>query len=229
MFSFENLSAVLRGVAAGLQRPVMLLLIVLIAAAVVLVGTLVAEIFTERLRLRVKLPRLVDDLRAAASPAAVRAVIEESGLLRRQREALLELTRHPEITAGMREALALRLYEAEKERYAHIVRLSDLITRLGPMLGLLGTLIPLGPGIIALGRGDTYTLSVSLMTAFDTTIAGLAAAACAFLVSALRRGWYAHYMATLEMCLECVLEQSGGEERVGSNPRVRGKDGGNRE
>lgn len=49
------------------------------------------------------------------------------------------------------------------------------------MLGLLGTLIPLGPGIIALGQGDTQTLSTSLLTAFDTTIAACAPRPCALL------------------------------------------------
>lgn len=55
------------------------------------------------------------------------------------------------------------------------------------MLGLLGTLIPLGPGIIALGQGDTQTLSTSLLTAFDTTIAGLCAAAVCLVVTTLQQ------------------------------------------
>ena len=100
-------------------------------------------------------------------------MIEQSGLLRRQKDALLELTRHPDFTPATREALALRLLEQEQDRYDKIVKLSEVLARLAPMFGLLGTLIPLGPGIIALGQGDTYTLSTSLLTAFDTTIAGL--------------------------------------------------------
>lgn len=70
----------------------------------------------------------------------------------------------------------------------------------------MGTLIPLGPGIIALGRGDTLTLSNSLMIAFDTTIAGLACAAVAVLVSTIRKHWYNNYMSVLETLMECVLE-----------------------
>ena len=62
----------------------------------------------------------------------------------------------------------------------------ELLARLAPMFGLLGTLIPLGPGIIALGQGDTQTLSPSLLTAFDTTIAGLSAAAVCLVVTSLR-------------------------------------------
>jgi biopolymer transport protein ExbB/TolQ len=77
------------------------------------------------------------------------------------------------------------------------------------MLGLLGTLIPLGPGLIAMGRGDTYTLSLSLLTAFDTTIAGLAAAAAAYVVSGIRRNWYENYMTLLETLMLCVLSREG--------------------
>lgn len=82
------------------------------------------------------------------------------------------------------------------------------------MLGLLGTLIPLGPGIIALGQGDTYTLSKSLLTAFDTTIAGLVAAALAIVVSAIRRRWYREYGSVLEaLCTEVLELTKKGEAR----------------
>jgi biopolymer transport protein ExbB/TolQ len=214
--SFTQLSTALRGLASGLQIPVMLLLLLLIGLTVLVTGALVAEVFTERSRLRVKLPELIEALRAAADMPAVREVITGSGLLNRQKQALTEVTMHPQVTPTVREALALRLYTAEKERYERRLKLTDIIARLGPMLGLLGTLIPLGPGIIALGQGDTYTLSVSLMTAFDTTIAGLAAAALAFLISAVRRSWYGKYLSLLEMCLTCVLEACATTEPVGA-------------
>jgi biopolymer transport protein ExbB/TolQ len=197
------LSDTLRAISSALQTPVVVILLLLMAAALFMLGSLVVEAFTERTRLSVKLPELVDALRASgASPGT----IENSGLLKRQRQALLELTRHPALTPAMRESLAVRLVAAERARFESIVYITDLIARLGPMFGLLGTLIPLGPGIIALGRGDTYTLSLSLLTAFDTTIAGLISAAVAFVISTVRKKWYAAYMSSLEMAMECVLE-----------------------
>ena len=199
-----NLSNALRAVASALQTPVSLVLVILMAASVVLLGTLVAEGFTERLRLRARLPLLVDRIRAGEEP--LEQIIAGSGLLRRQKRALLELKSHPDLTPAMRESLAAQLLFKERTHYDGLVKLSDLVARLGPMFGLLGTLIPLGPGIIALGRGDTFTLSQSLLTAFDTTIAGLIAAAVAFVVSAVRRKWYDTYMADLELVMECVLE-----------------------
>jgi len=55
-------------------------------------------------------------------------------------------------------------------------------------------------------RGDTLTLSQSLLTAFDTTIAGLIAAAVATVISAVRKRWYARYMGQLGSVMECLLE-----------------------
>ena len=157
------------------------------------------------------LPALMEALRTAPDREAV---VEESGLLRRQKDALLELLRHPDFTDATREALAIELLEREQDRYDSIVKLSELLARLAPMLGLLGTLIPLGPGIIALGQGDTYTLSTSLLTAFDTTIAGLVAAALAIVVSAIRRRWYREYGSVLEaLCTEVLELTKKGEAR----------------
>ena len=133
-------------------------------------------------------------------------LIRKSQLNRRQKAALLELTEHPDFSGGLRESLAANLLEREQSHYDHILKCTELVSKLAPMLGLLGTLIPLGPGIIALGQGDTYTLSTSLLTAFDTTIAGLVAAALAIVVSAIRRRWYREYGSVLEALCTEVLE-----------------------
>ena len=49
-------------------------------------------------------------------------------------------------------------------------------------------------------------LCMLLLTAFDTTIAGLIAAAFCLVISTVRRRWYAGYMADLETLMDCVLE-----------------------
>ena len=208
---------ILRAVSGALEVPVVVLLVVFLLAAAALVGWLIAEYCTERRHLKVALPSLMEQLRTADDREGV---IEESGLLRRQKDALLELLRHPDFTDATREALAVELLEREQDRYDNIIKLSELLARLAPMLGLLGTLIPLGPGIIALGQGDTYTLSTSLLTAFDTTIAGLVAAAFAIVVSSVRRRWYREYASTLE----ALYRGSGADEEGGRRmTRLSGK------
>ncbi len=67
---------------------------------------------------------------------------------------------------------------------------ADFITRLSPMLGLMGTLIPLGPGLSALGEGDFAILTTAMIAAFDTTVVGLLAGMIGFVLGRLRRRWY---------------------------------------
>lgn len=67
---------------------------------------------------------------------------------------------------------------------------TDIITRVSPMLGLMGTLIPLGPGLAGLGKGDLSILTTSVTIAFDTTVLGLLAGIIGFILGRLRRRWY---------------------------------------
>ena len=67
---------------------------------------------------------------------------------------------------------------------------ADLLARAGPMLGLMGTLIPLGPGLSALGRGDVATLAAAVTVAFDTTVLGLAVGIVGFVLGRARRRLY---------------------------------------
>lgn len=78
------------------------------------------------------------------------------------------------------------------------VRRADLLARVGPTLGLMGTLIPLGPGIAALGRGDFLTLSQAVATAFDTTVFGLLIGLCGYVVGRFRRVAYDAALSDLE-------------------------------
>lgn len=195
---------ILSTISSGMEMPVVIVLVLLLAFAVFTIGWILVEYFTEHRHMKISLPKLIDELRAESGDVA--GCIEKSGLLKRQKAALLELTRHPGLTPKMREELAVNLLEQEQAHYDKILKRTDLAAKLSPMFGLLGTLIPLGPGIIALGEGDTTTLSLSLKTAFDTTIVGLIAAAVFLVVSTIRRRWYSGYMADLETLMDCVLE-----------------------
>ena len=206
----DRLSDMLRTVAEGLRIPVIIVLLLLIAFTVILLGTLIAELFTERLRMTAKLPRLIEALRDKTAERG--QAVSDSGLLKRQKVALLQLLHYEDIGSVKREALARRLLFEEQNRYDRIAQMSDIVARIGPMAGLMGTLIPLGPGLIALGQGDTFTLAQSLLVAFDTTIAGLCVAAVAFIISAVRKNWYENYMVMLEAAMECLLDKETGDD-----------------
>lgn len=212
MFNLTNLTNTLRAIASAMQAPVIIILLLLIALTVIMAGTLIAELITERRHMKVKLPELFNALEKKEQP--LEEVIKGGGLLKRQEKALLTVCAQKELTPLKRESLAGELINIEQAHYDLRVKITDLVMKLGPMFGLLGTLIPLGPGIIALGRGDTYTLSTSLLTAFDTTIAGLIAAALATFLSMIRKRWYAGYMGHLGAVMECLLEAMEDDEKA---------------
>jgi biopolymer transport protein ExbB/TolQ len=89
---------------------------------------------------------------------------------------------------------------------------ADFITRIAPMLGLMGTLIPLGPGLAALGAGELTILTTAMTVAFDTTVIGLLAGIVGFVLARMRRRWYDLAVQNLAVkSLESsVSEQSNG-------------------
>ena len=73
-------------------------------------------------------------------------------------------------------------------------------------MGLLGTLIPLGPGLAALGSGDISTLAQSLTIAFDTTGTGLSVGALAYVISKFKKQWYESDLIVTKTIAEVELE-----------------------
>ncbi|MFT4908317.1 MAG: hypothetical protein ACI978_002408 [Oleispira sp.] len=86
------------------------------------------------------------------------------------------------------------LRQAGKRR----IERADFITRIAPMLGLMGTLIPLGPGLAALGEGELTILTTAMTVAFDTTVIGLLAGIIGFVLGRMRRRWYDAAMEAYE-------------------------------
>lgn len=195
---------ILRTISGAMEGPVVVLLILMIAFAIFSIGWLIAEYFAEHRLMKENLPALTEKIRSETADR--RRVLKASQLNKRQRAALLEMLNHPDFSSSLRESLGVNLLEREQAHYDRIVKITELVSKLSPMLGLLGTLIPLGPGIIALGQGDTYTLSTSLLTAFDTTIAGLCVAAVCMVITGIRKRWYNQYMADLETLMDFICE-----------------------
>lgn len=197
---------ILRVISSSLQVPTIIILIILIIVTIIMIGSIIAEYVSERRLLKDSITTLVDHLQGK-SMEEMREIIYGAGLLRRQKAAAVQLIDRSAYPANTREALARQLIADEENRYARITRITDIIARVAPMFGLMGTLIPLGPGLIALAQGDTKTLSDSLLIAFDTTVAGLISAAISFVISSIRKGWYEQYMTGLETIMETILEE----------------------
>lgn len=92
------------------------------------------------------------------------------------------------------------LADLESEMTVSLSKLS-WVTRIGPMLGLMGTLIPLGPALTGLASGNIATLSSNLVVAFTATVMGVLIGCVAFTMSLVRRNWYDRDLSDLEYLL----------------------------
>ncbi|RJF92656.1 MotA/TolQ/ExbB proton channel family protein [Noviherbaspirillum saxi] len=80
----------------------------------------------------------------------------------------------------------------------HRLERADLLARIPPMLGLMATIIPLGPGLAALGKGDPAQLASAVTVAFDATVLGLLAGMGGLVIGKLRRRWYEETLEAME-------------------------------
>lgn len=199
-----SLNSLMRRVVTILDMPVKFVLIVMLIVTLIFLGGLIAE-YIQRRVISIKASSVIDAIRIGASDPAT--IIKNSGLLVKQKRLLLGVTLHDKLTDEMRDNYAVSLMDNYNQDQDWVLRKTELIAKLGPTFGLLGTLIPLGPGIIALSQGDTATLSYSLLAAFDTTVIGLISGSICSVISMIRRRWYAKDRIMLTLILEAVLEK----------------------
>jgi len=153
-----------------------------------------------------------------ASLQAIAASRDQSSQLRRFVRLLLdELHRRRPETLAARVGHLVGQVEAGLARDVNRVR---SLVRLGPCLGLAGTLIPLGPGLMALSEGDLSGLSAQLVVAFSTTVIGLLVGGVSY-VLAMARAHTADLVAgDIELVSELVCSRLRGEsdrESLGLN------------
>lgn len=88
-----------------------------------------------------------------------------------------------------------------------------MVIRIGPGLGLIGTLIPMGTGLAALGQGDITRLSADLVIAFTTTVLGLSEGMTAYFMFTVKRRWVEEDVRTIEFLTEIMTQGSSPGEK----------------
>lgn len=73
-----------------------------------------------------------------------------------------------------------------------------ITSRTAPMLGLVATMIPMGPALLALTRNDAQGVGENLVVAFSAVILALVAASITFLVLTVRRRWLLEELRAIE-------------------------------
>lgn len=193
------ISDILYWISTGLLVPVIVLLIILFCRSLLLIGSFFGQYL---------------------------AIRHTDALLRQQFDALT-VDNLPELSAELpvkSSSLVItyirRLLEA-KDSAAHVQRLladfeiaadkdlaiSKTLTKMGPMLGLMGTLIPMGPALVGLSTGDIASMAYNMQVAFATTVVGLFASAIGFITQQVKQRWYLQDMTNLEFLSELLTEK----------------------
>ncbi len=202
----EILSNLLYLIAQSLYIPVIIAVLVFITYAILSLGGFLTEKFS-RTKFDVnKTEELIRAISKSSTPEEMKERVCESELQDDHKEILIKIISNHDIGTQSRRAIATKLIEEEELQYSTITQKTDILVRLAPTIGLLGTLIPLGPGLEALGSGDLNALSQALLVAFDTTITGLTAGSIGFIISGYRKKWYNDDLSILEAITESTLE-----------------------
>ncbi|MCD7099559.1 MotA/TolQ/ExbB proton channel family protein [Stenotrophomonas sp. MMGLT7] len=77
-----------------------------------------------------------------------------------------------------------------------------IVSRTTPMLGLVATMIPMGPALLALTRSDAQSVGENMVVAFSSVILALVAASLTFLILTVRRRWLLVELRDIERARE---------------------------
>ena len=191
-------------ISSVLRIPAIIILILAVLVVIYQLGSVIVEYFTERRGKKADIPKIIETI-SGRKQTDMLAILKANPFPRSQIAIFERLLTSSLKTVGEMRLMAGELLMKEESRLERKMSVTDIIARIGPMFGLMATLIPLGPGLIALGQGDTKTLSESLLTAFDATVSGLAAAGVAYIISKVRKRWYQMDLTTLETILDGVI------------------------
>jgi biopolymer transport protein ExbB/TolQ len=212
-----GIAEALAQIASSLRVPVLLLALLVLLLCAVEVGRFAVELFSRARAGRGWLRTLVRQVLANPGQAAGLSARVPSSFAR---DALLEIA-HANLAgeqAGVEYALAD--YELAVQRRLDHTR---ILVRAGPALGLMGTLIPLAPGLAALGHGEVSTLATDLRTAFAATTIGLLVGTVAFALTLTRTRMYTEDLTALERATVVLApphSRVGSEQPTAPTPAV---------
>lgn len=193
------ISDILYWISTGLLVPDIVVLIVLFGRALLLVGSFYGQYLSIR-----KTEALLRNELNALTPATVMELADKlpeksSSLVISYIRQVLQAHESP---AQIQRLLANFEIAADKD-----LAISKTLTKLGPILGLMGTLIPMGPALAGLASGDIASMAYNMQIAFATTVVGLVAGAVGFLTQQVKQRWYLQDMTNLEFLSELLNEK----------------------
>ena len=85
------------------------------------------------------------------------------------------------------------------------------LTKFGPILGLMGTLIPMGPALVGLAAGDIGSMAYNMQIVFATTVLGLFAGAVGFVLVQVRQRWMLSDLTNLDFISDLITQHKDGK------------------
>jgi len=195
------LTNILYWLSTGMLVPVILLLLFCFAWALALIGELYGQV-ARRLRAR--------DSHRVLSDAARHGAIRNTPLagMLPERSSLRNAITALEAT-GWHEVHGDKIICDHEAAGRRSIESAILLTRLGPMLGLMGTLIPMGPALVNLAAGDIASMAANIQVAFSTTVIGIFAGGVGFLVQVFKKRWAQADSELLRYLLELAVVERG--------------------
>ncbi len=182
-------------ISASLLYPVMLLLVALTFWMLIVTGAFFAE-WLERLRL--------DKCNPEELPGIITAPDKRRVFPHRVEDYVAKLR---SMLADNRKSSEIEIENVLQDKTLHLRKSLEkvgMVIRIGPGLGLIGTLIPMGTGLAALGQGDMTKLSSDLVIAFTTTVVGLTLGITAFIFHTIKKRWVEEDIKNIELATDLL-------------------------
>lgn len=195
----NTISDIMFWISTGLLVPVIVLLIALFFRSLLLVGSF----FGQYLAIRKTDKMLREQLEALR----LANLDEFDGKLPANNKSLVVIYMRRIMEARESHAQVQRLLANFEIAADKDLATSKTLTKLGPILGLMGTLIPMGPALVGLSTGDIASMAYNMQVAFATTVIGLFAGAIGFLTQQVKQRWYLQDMTNLEFLAELINEK----------------------
>jgi biopolymer transport protein ExbB/TolQ len=177
-------------ISSGLLIPVIVLLLLFLAQGLLVIGGFYG-LYASRMAFEKSLRPVLDELAPANADELLGGDrIRSSGLVNVYLAKLLAVRGSP-----IRAEKTLADFEMACEKDLSTVK---TLAKIGPILGLMGTLIPMGPALVGLASGDMGTLAQNMQVAFATTVVGLLIGAIGFFCTQIKTRWYVSDLSDLE-------------------------------
>lgn len=201
----NEITKLLYWISTGLLIPVIVLLLFFFIRSLLLIGAFYG-MYMNKLRYSNKLREMLDTLTASNIGEQMQSLPQKSTLL-----IAIFLNR-------MMNVIPQKVYYDKLLNDYEIACQKDLsgsqtLAKLGPVLGLMGTLIPMGPALVGLAAGDIESMAVNMQVAFSTTVIGLFTGAVGFIILQIKKRWYAADLNNLEFVSE-LLKKSMDEKKT---------------